>query len=130
MVSALLKNGAAINALDQDGHTPLMSAVFEGHLDVVETLLEAGANVSGSALYYAADAEHRAIVLALVNKGAYTYIDTHDGHGNSALMWAAANGHLAVVDTLLAAGANYSIVSSDHRLTAIQHMLPVEDMAR
>jgi len=45
-VKRLLKEGALVNAPDEDGDTALMWAVFKGHKDVVEVLLAAGANTN------------------------------------------------------------------------------------
>ena len=43
-VKILLKHGANVNATTGGGATPLHRAAYQGHKDVVETLLNAGAN--------------------------------------------------------------------------------------
>lgn len=40
----LVKAGVPLNGLDELGHTPLHWAVFGGYTDIVQALLEAGAN--------------------------------------------------------------------------------------
>ena len=44
VVYFLLQNGAKIDAQDNRGWTSLLYATFHGHLEVVKTLLDAGAN--------------------------------------------------------------------------------------
>lgn len=43
-IPVLLQAGAEINAVDQDGITPLLSAMINGHYDVANVLIEKGAN--------------------------------------------------------------------------------------
>ena len=45
VVSQLIKNGASINAKDQDGFTPLHLAAANGHLNIVKILLEHSADI-------------------------------------------------------------------------------------
>ena len=65
-----------INALDEDGNTPLMQAAREGHDQVVEALIIAKANINArnrqgkTALALAADGGHDETVRVLVQAGA------------------------------------------------------------
>lgn len=45
-VSALLKEGADVNAIDDAENTALMKAVSKGHTDIAKLLIDAGANVN------------------------------------------------------------------------------------
>ena len=46
LVERLLQHGADVDAVDNDGVTPLMRASFGGHLRVVQLLLTRGADTS------------------------------------------------------------------------------------
>ncbi len=85
-------------------------AAHNGHIAVVEALLNAGANKDAShqdgatPLCIAACMGHIAVVEALVNAGANK--DASDQSGTTPLSIAACMGHIAVVEALLKAGAN------------------------
>ena len=78
LIGMLIKAGADVAAAHPDGETPLMAASRTGRMDAVKLLLETGANAN------VADAYQQ----------------------ETALMWAAAEGHAAVVNELLKAGAD------------------------
>jgi ankyrin repeat protein len=92
------------------GHTALTEAVANDHADVVELLLERGANLDVrdaegfTALTLAVAKGHRAIVAALVRRGAD--LEALAADGMTALMIAAADGRLDLVQLLLDAGAD------------------------
>ena len=75
-----LDRGAAVNAPDSTGRTPLIEAVFGGHLSTLEELLKRGADVNAQ-----------------------------DADGWTALMEAASKGRADVVRILLAHGADARI---------------------
>jgi ankyrin repeat protein len=75
---ALLDAGAEPTRWHPDGETPLMAAARTGRVDAVKLLLSHGSFVNASDPY----------------------------QEETALMWASAEGHLEVVNTLLAAGAD------------------------
>lgn len=123
--SALLREGAAKNALDGRGNPPLNRAARLGHTGVVETLLAAGVdlNVRGrqggrTAMHEAAIGGHAAILSALMRKGADK--DTRDDTGRTPLAWASGTGHLAAAEVLLEAAADVSIRNKGDRCSALE----------
>uniref|UniRef100_A0A1A8VCX1 Uncharacterized protein n=1 Tax=Nothobranchius furzeri TaxID=105023 RepID=A0A1A8VCX1_NOTFU len=112
----LLERGADPGHRDHDGMTPLLLAAYEGHDDVVELLLEAGADVDETAhpdgsfssaaavtpLLAAAAMGHMKTVSRLLFWGAA--VDAIDCEGRTALCLAAARGSLEVVRALLDRG--------------------------
>ena len=76
-ISALVERGTPIDAIDQNGRTPLMEAVFGGQLGAIQELLNRGAN-----------------------------INAQDFDGWTALMEAAAKARVDIVRLLLAHGAD------------------------
>jgi len=80
MLEALLKAGADVNAASPEGETPLMTAARVGKLDALKVLLAHGAAAG---------------------------VNTKESwKGQSALMWAAGEGHLPVIKTLTEIGAD------------------------
>ncbi|XP_014278504.1 putative ankyrin repeat protein RF_0381 [Halyomorpha halys] len=84
-VNFLLMHGADIEEMANNGKTPLISAVSEGHEDVVEALLNRGASLHA----------------------------TDDGRGNTALHIAAKKGYLKIAEILLKHGHKIDIKNSD-----------------
>jgi ankyrin repeat protein len=94
--------------------TALIAAAHLGHVEVVETLIEAGApldhvnNLEWTALIESivlgdGGARHTATLKALVDAGAD--VNLADGRGTSPLQLARGHGYAAMVEILLAAGA-------------------------
>lgn len=118
ILSCLLLIGAEKDDVDNSGETPLMCAVLEGQLSTVEALLTAGAdcnigtmNDTGYApLHVAAGNGYSEIVSALIRGGANK--DAVDSNWETPLFWATREGHLAVVETLVAVGASANIQST------------------
>jgi ankyrin repeat protein len=113
-----LRYRQAIDASDSWGVTALINAARIGRLDMVQTLLEAGADIdicndrNCNALMTAALDGHRDIVRFLIQRGCR--IDTTDKHDRSALGFACDRGDIEIVQDLISAGAN---VSPDARVT-------------
>uniref|UniRef100_UPI0037E827F7 ankyrin repeat domain-containing protein 50 n=1 Tax=Semicossyphus pulcher TaxID=241346 RepID=UPI0037E827F7 len=116
VASLLLERGADPGHRDHDGMTPLLLAAYEGNDDVVELLLEAGADVDETAgpdgnvtaaaavtpLLAAAAMGHMKTVSRLLFWGAA--VDAIDCEGRTALCLAAARGSVEVVRALLDRG--------------------------
>ena len=111
-VGLLVRAGANVKAVNRYGVTPLTLAITNGDSAIVETLLQAGADPNTTlpggetALMTAARVGTLASVKALLARGAN--VDTKDEkHGQTALMWAAAEGHAPVVEMLIEVGADF-----------------------
>lgn len=106
----LLKNGADVNARDQNGNTPLASAALLGDVEAVRLLLDhgAGVNARGSLgvppLILAAMVGSPEIVNMLLERGAA--INIRGFNGSTALITAAMVNSPEVVKILLDNGAD------------------------
>jgi ankyrin repeat protein len=99
-VRMLLDRGADVNATDGfQKQTALMWASGEGHLEVVDTLLQAGANPN-----------LKAHISSLTER---RNADFPTG-GFTALMWAARNGYEDVVRRLVKGGADLNLTNGDN----------------
>jgi hypothetical protein len=103
----------AVDRVDGSGTTALQWACERGHLDVVQLLLEKGADVNaqggecGNALQAAAQGGHLEIVQLLLEKGAD--VNTQGRHYGNAFYAAARGGHLKIVQLLLEKGADVNV---------------------
>lgn len=105
-VEKCLKNGANINASDENGETALTQACDSGHYDIVKYLIEQGADTNadgGKGLMFASYRGYLNIVQILTQNGAD--IKATDG-GWTALMFAAERGHFDIVKFLTENGAD------------------------
>jgi uncharacterized protein len=84
MIEKLLKAGADANAAGTEDETPLMTVARTGSVEAAKVLLAHGANVDARESW----------------------------HGETALMWAAAQKHPAMMSALIAAGADVNAVST------------------
>lgn len=114
-LSALLvRAGANVKAASRYGVTPLSLACTNGNGAIVELLLKAGADPNAplpggeTPLMTAARTGTPAAVKALLSHGARP--DAKDERrGQTALMWAAAEGHASIVEDLIESGADFRI---------------------
>ncbi len=111
LVQLLLKAGGDPNAANEFGVTPLLQSARYGDTDTMAVLLKGGADIAKAVregetpLMAAARAGSVPAVKLLIEHGADVNA-TESLWDETALMWATAEGHLDVVDTLLNAHAD------------------------
>ncbi len=118
MVQALIGGGADVNACDERGWTPLSKAVYNAELkhgfaDVVQVLIDAGANIEAAIGYgvrplmLAAGYGETAVVEALLNAGA-DVLACNEG-GFTALMMVKQKHYVDVINLLHEAEQNAGV---------------------
>ena len=120
IAALLIRAGTEVDAANDLEVTPLWAACENGSPAMVETLLDAGADPNRALpfgetpLMTAARSGNADVVGRLLAAGAAVDAATREGaHGaQTALMWAVAQKHPAVVDVLLAHGADVHARSS------------------
>jgi uncharacterized protein len=110
----LIRAGANVNAKNNYGITPLALAAEQGNAVIIDQMLKAGAdpndpihfvNAAETPLHHVARAGSVDSVNALILAGAK--INARETwNGQSAIMWAAAEGHAQVVQALIDGGAD------------------------
>jgi len=111
--------------------TPLMIAVENGNLKMVETILALGAAVDVTtqqgftALHLAASLGHTVICSTLIEAGAST--DAKAEHGVTPLLTAAQNGHVETVRALIAIGVDVN-QCAEHGISALHLAASVGDV--
>jgi len=138
IVEMLVKAGADVNAPHAEGETPLMTAARTGNPAVIQILLDHGASINAAEewrgqtpLMWAAAEGHVPAVKLLIAKGAkidakskefdFTALKPKAGSvamnfprgGFTPLLFAARQGHMDVVKTLIDAGANINLADPD-----------------
>lgn len=107
---------ADFNDEDTSVATPMLLAAYEGHLEIVEKLLNAGRDVheidenENLALHVAAKRGHSQVVEFLLDRGAA--INLGDTSGFSALHMAVLYRKLDVVDLLIKRGADVDLINT------------------
>lgn len=122
-VKLFLDQGSSIEIKDDDGDTPLLLAVSEGHLNIVRLLLDKGAyieakdNDGSTPLICSANAGYLSISkLLLENKG---NIEAKDNGGFTPLICACGGGHKDVVELLINKGANIEVTEPENAATPL-----------
>ena len=102
LISAILLLGNM-----QDGRTALHCAISEGHRDIAQLLVQAGANI---------DLQEYVNTYLMFIYAVYRHVDTyicyHIGNmqdGETALHWVIYNGHLDIAQLLIQAGVNIDL---------------------
>jgi len=110
-VREILSAGVNVNFEDDGGEFPLQIACWRGKKEIVELLIENGADVNyadesefHTALMMASRHGHAEIVRLLLKHGAH--VNAKDDYENTSLTKAAESGHLEAVHLLLKHGAN------------------------
>jgi ankyrin repeat protein len=122
-VRALVADKQDVNAARADGLTPLHAAVNVDRMDIVDTLLGAGAQASArdrygiTPLYLAAVNGNAEIIRRLLDAGADP--NTADPGGETALMTAARTGAVAPLRLLLERGAHVDAREAEFGQTAL-----------
>jgi ankyrin repeat protein len=122
LVSLLLTAGAKADAADDTGITPLYLACLNRRGPMVQALLNAGANANAAlvtgetVLMTCARSGEAAGARGLLARGANVNA-TEPAHGQTALMWAAAERHADAVAALIEAGADVRVRSRDYQQT-------------
>jgi len=107
-----------LDTISSTGYNALTIASAHGHANVIEFLVEAGANVGAvdengvTALMYAAASNHVDAMRALLEKG-NSEIDFKHSHGGTALLEASTGGATDAIKLLLEKGAQFDFVDND-----------------
>ena len=118
VVNLLLNAGADVHASNRYGITPLVLACAGGNKLIIEKLLEAGADVnyihSGgeSVLMTASRTATAEVIELLLAYGANPNI-REPRRGQTALMWASAEGNIAAIKSLVVGGADLFALSEE-----------------
>lgn len=121
----LVAGGAAVNATDAHGRTPLHVATFARQRDAIAALVKAGADINRlendryDAVTIASVADDEATLRVLLQLGASAK-QTTSRYDGTALIAAAHLGHDGVVRQLIAAGAPLDHVNNLHWTAAIE----------
>ncbi len=127
-LKALLADGAALNARDTNGRTPLHAATFARQREAISVLAQAGAELGAldndryDAVTIAAVADDGATLRTLLQLGASASLVTSRYDG-TALIAAAHLGHDGVVRQLIAAGAPLDHVNNLHWTALIESIV-------
>lgn len=120
LARAVLARGAAANAVNDYGATPMMEAATVGDVAMLALLLDHGADVEATnatgqtALMSVARTGNVAAAELLLARGANVDAREH-WRDQTALMWAAAQSQPALLRTLVAAGADVNARSQVHQ---------------
>lgn len=120
-VKALLQqDNSNINEVNNEGQTPLVLAVQNSNIGIVEQLIQAGAKINisllngNSPLHYAAAIGNRFIAKLLIDNGAN--INALNAYSESPLLIAAYKGHNDFTVLLIEVGANLNQVDYNSKI--------------
>lgn len=123
VVQFLCESKAKVNIHGRGGFTPLTVAAFDGHVEVIKTLLKYGRELdlemrdkgtfNATPLYHAAFKNHPEVVEVLCKAKAKVNIHESSGRGNTPLTAAASQGYVEVVKSLLEYGDGLNLEMKD-----------------
>ena len=126
-----------VNVVDKEGTTPLMLVVWKEDYQLIEMILDLGADPSISnanglnAFFTAVDREDMKLIDLLVTK-AEVYLNQQDAKGNTLLHWAVIKHSPEIVSVLLLNGADTTIANHDGytpaRLASINGFSEIEHL--
>ncbi|WP_439182019.1 ankyrin repeat domain-containing protein [Carboxylicivirga taeanensis] len=117
-VKEAISSGVDVNATDDNQHSALMLAAYNGHHHIISVLLEKGAKVDAvdgvnrTALMFASTGPFTQAVETLIQAGANLNATDSEEQWTPVMM-AASEGQLDVVKLLVAHGADLSMVDVD-----------------
>jgi ankyrin repeat protein len=119
-VQALLKDNAnLVSSRNENGVTPLLLALQEGHMEVAKLLLAKGAEINAkdsddddkTPLHWAAQHDHIDVAKLLLAN--HADVNAKDVGGYTPLLWAAQKNYLDMAGLLLAGGAEVNAKAND-----------------
>lgn len=123
VVQFLCESKAKVNIHGRGGFTPLTVAAFDGHVEVIKTLLKYGRELdlemrdkgtfNATPLYHAAFKNHPEVVKVLCKAKAKVNIHESSVRGNTPLTAAASQGYVEVVKSLLKYGDGLNLEMKD-----------------
>jgi ankyrin repeat protein len=99
-VGTLIDSGADLNAQGDNGETPLILAILEGHASVASLLIDGGADIQATAYANAVEIAEQLL------RGGADINDQMNKAGGTALSVASEEGHSGVVTVLIDHGAD------------------------
>lgn len=133
-IKLLIENGADVNLTGKTMKSPLIAAVLQRNVPVVELLLAAGAEINfrdykeRTAYSYAAEIGDKRLKRILMNAGADLTAGVREYeelYGENAFFQASADGRTDVVEAMIAAGRDVNSVNEPGKMTALMRAYEV-----